>query len=625
MPNKMNRFNSAFSRMVLFSVVLTLGAQLVLVFIGLSYADSMKNSVNDKRKEAVLSQFQHNLRNQMNDVSNLLLLLQTPEFSSFYKNLMNLRDEETVAREKQKLLDKLEALRLRSEIVKDIYFIGENANQRSFRKTTGQPGFAELSVLRMENIRYSKLSDLFLPDQDQFAAYTGSDLARHFRTVSPLLDKESIAALRVFQSDIRDRMIITNKNENGVFIVIVLGDRFFDQALPPGKMDNFLVSVVNRDDRVVWTTADDLNLAPAAAEGSRLPGTNDPSLQNYSNTVKDLFPYSLRIVHTEKKISPYLFRPSTLLFKMALLSVVTLLVTLFISVYFLKRVFHPFRLISRKLKGEMMSGENVTGLLSLPEHLIKKGFQSISLQNKLILVLFATVSVPTIADGILFSQWLAKDVAPTMEMSVQDTGRFSVVSMQDSVVAIETILNQISASEQFQDYVKAGTHFTSFPQANGINLSMFPGLNDVSYFILLDESGNCIYSSIYSNNKDIFNTDTALLQDRDEPYWISSYKDVFNHISAAAMKRIRPNGSDRAVSYLLMVPKESIFENIEFGQINASYVISGKSGNTIYSSRLLTDSKSERLLRFSQPIPGTEWRLSINYVFNEVIEKNRVY
>jgi two-component system sensor histidine kinase YesM len=619
LKGKRNKLGPTLNRIVTLSVLLTLVAQIVLVYIGITYASSIDNIMNKKRAEEVMNQYQQSMLYQLNDMKYLMLLLQTPEFSDFFKDLMNLREDDVVNQEKQKLLSKLKTLNLSSQIVSSIYFIGKDVNQKSYRKITDSSQFEELSHIQMDALVYSKLDRLFLPDHDQFTFYQEDDFAKYYRKDYPLLDEGNLAQLGTFTANLKNHSILTNGNENGVFIVIVLNDNFFQQALPPNKTDDSLFSVVNADNHILWSNINDETLRQDIGKEGK--GSTDPEIV-YKNTVKELSPFQLRVIHTEIQSSPYLIR-SALLFKMVGLSLLTLFITLFISLFYLRKVFKPFRIITKKLKNQSISNEMI--LRSLPEDLIRKGFHSISMRSKLILVFLAAVSIPAISDGVLYSRFLTQEVQAEMESSMETIGDFSVASIHNGVRSLENIINGISVSQQFQNYLTDMNSLQLGSNApKSINFSMFPGLNDISYFVLLDERGDCIYSSIFSNNKDIFNASPEYLLNKQNLYWISNYKDAFNHTSSAVVKRIE-NRESNDVTYLLVVPKQSIFQNVETSLINTSYNISDNLGKMIYQSRALPTLNPIEQYRFTQDIPNTNWRISINYYNNEIIEKNRVY
>ncbi|MBM7568989.1 sensor histidine kinase [Paenibacillus sacheonensis] len=617
----LRRFGPTPRRIVILSAALTLITQLALAYIGLTYMNTIDKSLHEKRSQDILYQFQQNVLVQLNDIDNLMLLLQTPEFSDYYKNLMRLRDEDVAALGMRQLQEKFNTLALSTESVQAVYFLSKNSVQRSLVQKIQSASFTDLPLLDQDRLHYSRLDKLILPDREQLTKYSKADFAKYFKTDNPMLEKADIKQLKAFMAEIQDRLVFSNGNENGVLTMIVLSDRFFQQAIPDKSPDGTYYSVIGKDNRLLWTTAPSNPLK--LTEQNDSPGDKErkPSA-SYNNAIKELLPFKLSIVYTDKAAGASMLRDERI-YQMAVLSLLTLLFTVLFSYFYLKQVFKPFRMISKQIKNFTLSSEWL--LNSLPEGLIKKGFHAVSMRNKIILVLILAVGIPAVADGILYS-WISKhDIQREVKASVDVTGSFSEVSIRNRLQFTETILKEISASRQLQDYVT--NNYTTPLLMGGLttNLLMFPGLNDISYFVLLDENGNCIYSSIFSNNKSAFNTDKAFLTDRSEPYWITNYNNVFNPLSMALVKRLDGPGINGEATFLLMVPKQSIFENIDSGLINTSYVISDAKGHPIYESRLRTISEAPGQHYFASSIPNTDWKLTIGFVFNDVLEKNREY
>lgn len=617
--HKSGLYSPTLGRIVLLSVALTFAVQLVLCYIGLVYTNSIDQSLNDKRAEAMLRQYQQNMLGQLNSINNLMLLFQTPEFSDFFKNFMRLRDERVVLAEKEQLLNKLETLRLSSYMVDAVYFIGANVNQLSYRKQAASPGVEELPNLHMELLHHSKLENVFLPDRDQLIVYTEEDLMRRFRTDSELLSSADIAGLQRFMKEIQGRVVMTNGNANGVFIVIVLEDGFFGRAIPEQDVAGSFFSVANGE-RILWSTAPGPFPAyvPELSEGETITeGTT------YRHAVKELSPFRLSVIHTVREYGPYRF-DTELLLKMAGISLLTLLFSLLISFVYVKRVLRPFRIISAKLKNQSVTNGKELVLRSLPENLFRKGFHSISMRNKFILVLLAAVSVPSVADGLLYARLLNQDVQRKMESSMEAIADFAAVNVRNRARFMENTLNELSVSRQLQGHLTSGVPFPTIGSMKTINLTMFPGLNEVSYFVLLDESGNSIYSSIYSNSRDIFQTDPIFFRNAEDAYWIYNYKTVFNQPSAAVVKRLELGTAGTAANYLLLVPKDSLFADVETGLFDASYLISAEGGETLYRSKPPVRSDANASVAFRKRIPDTDWHISVEYALTEVIEKKKM-
>ena len=91
-------------RIIIVSVLLTLLAQIVLFNIGLSYVNNMNHIIQEKRETNVSNQFYKNTLTQLDEINNLMQLLQTPDFSDFFKGSMNVRDEKSVAQQKKRFI-----------------------------------------------------------------------------------------------------------------------------------------------------------------------------------------------------------------------------------------------------------------------------------------------------------------------------------------------------------------------------------------------------------------------------------------------------------------------------------------------------------------------------------------
>ncbi|NBD24022.1 sensor histidine kinase [Paenibacillus glycinis] len=619
-----NRFGPTLRRIVILAAALTLVTQLALAYIGLTYMDAIDKSLHEKRSQDMLYQFQQNVLVQLNNIDNLMLLLQTPEFSDYYKNLMRLRADDVAALGAKELQAKFDTLDLSPDSVQAVYFLGQSFVQRSMAQQIASSTFADLPRLDQDRLHYAKLDKLILPDREQLTRYTQADFERAFRTGNPMLEKADIKQLKAFMAALQDRLVFSNGNENGVLTIIVLSDRFFQQAIPEKSPEGTYFSVVGKDKRLLWTTAPSNPLSDPENAVAAGPET-EAQAQNvvpYNNAIQQLAPFNLSIVYTDKDGESGAFSGERV-YQVAILSLFTLLVTVLFSYVYLKQVFKPFRMISKQIKNFSLSNDWL--LRTLPDDLIKKGFHAVSMRNKIILALIVAVGLPAVSDGVLYA-WLSQhDIKREMEASVDVTGRFSAVSIHNRLQFTETILKEISASRQLQDYVT--NNYTTPLLTGGLSpsLLMYPGLNDISYFVLLDENGNCIYSSIFSNNKSAFNTDTDYLTDRDDPYWITNYKNVFNPMSTALVKRLEGPGVNGEATYLLMVPKQSIFESIDSGLINTSYAISDAQGRTIYESRANGAGDDTGRYAYASGIPNTDWKLSIGFVFNDVLEKNREY
>mgnify|MGYP001390583134 CR=1 FL=1 len=599
-------------RIVMVAVLLTFTANVALISIELGYADSILKSVNSQQNDVIIDQFQQNVMNQLNDINNLMLLLQTPEYINYFRDVMHLRDPDVAELERRKLVEKLEALQLSPDIIQSIYFIGENENQESHQKLTVATHFTDLPHLHTDALYSAGLMDLFLSEHNQFVRYNRKELAVYYDERNPMLSEANRHAISKFLSDIQDKMIITNGNVSKVFIVMVLNDHLFERLLPE-NLGSSHYTVMDERSEVLWSTSSDRKLLQAAASGAITSRVSDRS---YVHLTREIPAYQLRVVYSSEQPRQIPFT-SDLLFRMLGFSFAALGITLVISLVYLKQVFKPFRTISGKLHNKLVNEKNQTILQPIPEDLIKKGFQSISVRSKLIILFCIAVSIPSALNGVIYSELITREVEGVLDDSIETLGELSVVSIANQVAFLENTANQIAVSQQFHDYLSEP--YTGLIQDYQYNLSMFPGLNEVSYFVLLDEYGEAIYSSIYSNNKDIFKTSPHYLEDRDDPYWITNYKDIFDQVSIAVIRRIELESSNNRVTYLLMVPKKTIFRIAQSEEIQVAYSITDRLGKPVDRFSILSSQNSLGQHRYVNMIPGTDWTIEIHYTFNEVM------
>ncbi|QNK56679.1 sensor histidine kinase [Paenibacillus sp. PAMC21692] len=619
MDKLLARFSPTLGRTVLLAVLLTFIAQAVLLNIGLTYANSIDRSISDKRSENVLSQYQQSSLYLMNDINNLLQLLQTSEFSGYFKSNMPLRDANTEAAERRALLDKIDTLYISPQTVNAIYLIGADENQAALRKRAGSSGFEELGHLSIDSLQFAKLDQLILKDHDQFTSYGKDDFDNVVSYRSKLLGTAEADAVRDFVSHIEDRLILTNGGLNGVLIVIVLADGFFESGLPPDYSDQSIFSILSPDRRLIWTSASNEEARQALSGGQYRFELNGAA---YASRIVGLAPFKSQIVYSVQEGKRY-FSEHGLFVKMIVLSAAAMVLTLLISWFYMKQVFKPFREISQLLRSQSIGGEKA--LRVIPEQLGSSRFQAASMRTKLMLVLCTAVMIPTISDGFLYSRFSTQAAQSQMNASLKEIGDFSGMNIKTRVRYLESLMNQLSVSQKFETYLADRSVNTSSPGWDAITISMFPGLNEVSYFVLLDEKGNAIYSSMYSNNKDIFKTESVYLKEQDDLYWISEYVDVFDHKTAAVVKRMPQAQDGGGATYLLLVPKESVFENVGYGLTSTYFSISDENGKTVYQSRLYPEASQQGFLRFAEPIPDSKWSISIAYADYDILTRSREY
>jgi two-component system sensor histidine kinase YesM len=609
-------------RIIVLSVLITLMAQAVLIYIGFGHTGSMSQFVEQKQRTNMINHFQQNVMLQLYDINNLLQLLQTPDFSDYFQDNMSLRNEQNVSAKKDDLNNKLNELHLSPDQVRNIYFIGADHNQASLVKEIGTSSIGELTQIRMDMLQNIRLSDMFLKDYNQLVHYTMDDINRYLYKKNIDLKNESSAELNGFLQNLAGNLVISNGNINGVLVVIVLNPNLIHSIFGEKDIGELQYSILAKNGRLVWSTVSDEGLRQIMLTD----GTAAFTFQNvhYSNITKELnpFPYRVTVTHREDFSR---FPPKKVFDMIILLSMSTLFITFIVSLVYTKKIFQPFRSLAETMKERASSGEFT--FKTIEGDTTNRRLRSLSLQRKLTVIFSFAVIVPTISYGIIYYQFLNKSFHNQMDQALSEMADVSKVSLNQNVTYFTHLVNQLSVSRQLQEYLtkREERNATLSPTSSSVSISMFPGLDEVSYFVIYDSSGNCIYSSIFSNNPEIFRIDKDHLKDRTEPYWISGYEDVFKHRSLVMMKPIKHYGSknDSNMNYLLMVPKESFFEKV--GPIDSAFQIYDDKDQLVYKYHSFPDEHKSNLMNWTEKIPDLSWRLLIEYSMDELNEINREY
>lgn len=607
-----NKLSPTRRHIIIVSVLLTVLAQIVLLTIGLSYVNNINHSVQDKRETNVSNQFHKNTLTQLGELSNLMQLLQSPDFSDFFKSSMNVRDVLTVTQQKNDLLSKLNDLHLSTKMVQRIYFIGSDMNQLSFSKDTDRTTLTELPNLRMDMLQENNMDQVFLKDNNRLTRYSQNDF--EYIAMGDQLDMNNERAeLYSFINGLNNKLVISNGNVNGVLVIMELNNDLFRSGLPDVYSGAYQFSILNHKDELIWSSADQQELAD---------NNTQTKCQKCVELKKELSPYPYRVVF--KQTSDFvLFSKKSIFSAFIALSCLTALVTFLISYFYTKKIFYPYLVLTKKMQNQARSDELILKYIS--DEWIKKGINSLTLRTKLIMIFAIAVIIPTLSDGFLYSQVLNQAVQNQMEETVHEVGEFMNVSILNRMDFMNQLINQLSVSRQLQGYLTTQQDSSgSFRNIKStINLSMFPGLNEANYFVLFDSSGQSFYSSIFSNNPDMFTIEKDYLADTDAPYWISGYTDVFNHTTPAIIKRINYwHKGSITQSYLLLVPRDSFLT--EVGPMESTVGIKDLQGKPIYSFQPYSTKQLNSLL-WSGQIPDTQWQLSIEYSYEDIVLKNSQY
>lgn len=603
-------------RIILLAMVLLLAAQGVLISVGISYTNSIRGSIQAQQTDLVLQQSDQTVTQRLNDVNNLLLLLQMPDFSLFTANYLNLRDESVAASEEKRLLDKLEALHLSPDIVDSIYMIGENINQISIRKASKDHSLEVLPLLRKDLLHQTGLDVFLLRNHDRFIRYDRQAFDEVYHPEESKLQPAERNEVDSFINSLDGRVVLVTGSDK-ILTVVVLSDLLFGQAFPAGLSGRMFLSVVRDDSSLLWSSSQQKDVLDSVAADDKKTATAAGVFTNVSSEIQ---PFGIRIVLSS--LQPQnIMDESGLMINMLAVSVGTLLVAFLFSFFYLRFVFRPFRLISQKIGSRHESSGNTPVFRRIPEKLMGSRFHAVSLRNKLAILFCIALGMLISTNGFLLSELLTGEIDSLITNSATVMGECAAIGISDQVDSYEGLANQIATSQQLQDYLinnKRNEYSPAEP------LKMFPGLNRVSYIVLFNKSGGSIYSSVYSNNDKVFSIASMQLKDFDEPYWIYNYNDILGQTSVVLFRKINVESMDQSV-WLLIVPKQEAFQVAKTGQIAATYSILNSAGVLFNSNEGASRPGGAEGLYAQKLSGGPGWTLSIRYSFSEIAAMKQAF
>ncbi|WNR45675.1 sensor histidine kinase [Paenibacillus roseipurpureus] len=536
------------SRIVGLSLLLSMMAQAILFYIGFSFYLPLQNQARQEAQASMADQLQEQVLTKFNDWYNLLTVLQRPEISDLFLDTNGLRAPAEITPIRDRTVRQLQSLELGDSYgLEKIYFLGADRNQlaMSFDVQTGQ--VVELQALRYDLLAEAKLEGRFLqplgrvrmlPEKDsleQWILSLGADL------LSEGTDRE-LADLFAATSK---GLYVTNGNENGVFICMVIDPEGLQGLLSARAVPSAFVKLTE-EGKVLWSSKQDDTRPIQARQVSLRP------LAPY--------PYELRVEYAVAGGWPL---PGNILGLLAILYVGQLLFTLSVSYGCSSAIFKTYTRIAKRLDREVASVE--WGNVRLDEGWSSQRLNRLSLRTKLLAIFVLAVIVPVAAIGYLFNEITYRTTLDQISAIQVEASKVLLRTAQSRIRGVEHLTEQLAASEQIRQFLLQ----RNFQDLNGfradtrMKIPMSSGMGELSYFIIYNEQGQSLYSSIYPDQPELFQLDPRTFLDTNRPVWLSAYKDITRQPSLAVTKRIgirSPLGM--ADYYLLVIPKSTLLEGI---------------------------------------------------------------
>lgn len=613
-----NRFEPTAKRITVLTLLLSLIAELILVWTGFSYLNKNSQVIQASEKQGFQTFFGQNLTEIISEINNTMDLFEKNDLRKYSSNFLPLRDKATIQQATEELNNKLNALNLSPSFYKTVYMIGADRNQMSFRKEIGKQELHMLPDLNKEafdsqgwtNVLFEKMRKIVRFDQDELRANNQA-----------LMNDD----LNDFVSHTSDRLVINNLSA-GIFVIFVLQDDLFNAAEEDRGDAHMPVVVSDESGQPIWSNITDSGLVlHATTVGSGKLSYGNETYVAVRNEL-DLFPYQVTYLYSANDFNPPVLRTTVIFIAIA---AAALIFSFGVSFVRSKKIFLPFRKFSMAVRRQSLSDD--LNLKSIPVDLFKSGSREWSLKNKIMITFMLSVLVPTLASGLLISFMLTQSINNTADQFLSRIGALTKTSAHINIQQLENTINRLTISQELQEIQTRQNYALNIPyyeeyDVNYASIAAFPGVNNFSYFVLYDNKGSAIYSSIFSNNLSLFTVNKSLFKDTDSSYWVSDYVDITSHNNAAIVKRIpllnKALGTGQSY-YLLAVPKDNLFENMEFG--SSGFLVTNGQNKELFHFHSYSSYYEPKMFSYSYPIANTGMLATFQYPKEEFEAQYREY
>lgn len=611
-------FEPTAKRITVLALLLSLITQLILVWTGCFYLYNNSQLIQANEKEGFQTFFEQNLTAIISEINNTMDLFEKNDLRKYSTSFLPLRDAETIRQATEELNDKINALHLSASLYKSVYLIGADKNQFSFKKEVGEPGLEVLTDLNKEAFDSQQGWTTFLFENARKIVRIDQDeLQVNHQTLknNELMD---------FVSRTSGNLVINNGNI-GIFVIIVLQDDLFNSA-EEAQGDAIPVVVSDEGGQPIWSSITDPDLVlQATTVGSGKFSYGNKGYVADRNKL-DLFPYQVTYLNAANALNPDVLRVALIFLAIAAAAIG---LTCAVSFVRAKKIFLPFRKFSTAVRRESLSDD--LSMKSIPAGLFNSAAKEWSLKNKVLFTFIMAVLVPTLASGLAFSIILTQSINTTADKFLSRIGELTKTSAHINVQNLENTINQLMISQELQEFLTKRNNLPNIPyyrgyQVNYASIAAYPGINNFSYLVLYDNKGTAIYSSIFSNNLDLFTVNKSLFRDNDSAYWVSDYVDITKHNNAAVVKRIpllnKELGTGQSY-YLLAVPKDDLFENMEFGP--SSFLVTNEHNKELFDFHRYSGNYEPKLFSYTYPLADTGMIATFQYPKEEFEAQYREY
>jgi two-component system sensor histidine kinase YesM len=583
------RFRYHRNRLVLIAVLLTLVSE--IAFVGISYWNTrdVGSEIRHASEQNLSKHVESQIASKLGEMNSLSLQIESLDFMNYARSFLSLRPHEEEVLARNELNSRLEQLHLPPGSVDQIYFIGENINQQNFGKSFIDSTFIPGSEIPwIDELRRSGLLDSFtryygMPTYIPPGMFTDMIEANKGRVT-----EDERQRLDSFFKRIEGHLIINNGvNYLNVLSVIVLDERIFTAELPTTSLWEGYVAVMDENWQTLWSNVPNGDAMKMVAQRmeSGLAEWEQQLDGEYKVRTMPISPYGLHIVFFERENNDSMWGQNYIYAYLAFFAC-TLLIGFGIAFKLANWIMYPFQMLARMVwkKGNDLNFQSV-----IPEDRFTEGWLSkFTIRGKILLLLLSSVLIPVvIAVGMHLFMMYSYVFNKAVDLSVESSNHL-VVELRDRMERYENLTNRLSTDSRLTNLTSPYSYKENIED---FTVASYPGLSDLSYFVLYDVGGVARYSSAFYNNLTLFKLsaiDPDLLSslNPEQIVWVTGLEDVYGHPSMMLIKKLSVPSLQTGKTtdaYLQVVLKEDAFSYVTSDR-KQSFVMLDHSGQFIYSN-----------------------------------------
>ncbi|QHT59428.1 sensor histidine kinase [Paenibacillus lycopersici] len=501
-------------RIVISAVMLTICAQLVFLWTGIRNAQSIGGDIERQTQSKLLSAAEYNVSSFFNHAYSMLRYVQNSDLIEYASSFLALRHEADYRQKRGEVDFKLNQIDFDENLIDSLYVIGQYDTQKNLVKHAGRLDLSDDVVPTIYDMSETGLLYPLEYNQHLPTYYAPGSLTSQVKTGK----EEQIAHSKSFAGILEGHVVLSggvqdSGQHNSTLVLIVLKKGFLADLVSGGAASPNAFELSDQNGTVLDRSG------PEFRPGmTRL--SHNINMFGFTLTMDSAMDANIRVAE------------HALYAKYAVFFSLIVLATLAITVVYSYYILLPFRKMSSFMRKQLLKfplrrlSRDWTG---------ERWFPSFSLRTHLFILFLLSVCIPAVSSGFgyyrLINQYTVEQQRPYALQLSDQVNR----NLRLQMALYDDLLNKLSLNPTFNHlFFSDGFASSEMPD---VSILQYPGIGDVSYFVLYNPTGVRRYASQMTNDTAILDGETQrTLDSQGGIVWSANVTDVFNQPTAALAK-----------------------------------------------------------------------------------------